>query len=69
MKKSERIELVMLTVKTIRDSIQKYEEVERTLQAPPSVGYGISSADSRASIARRCRQAREELQKIINDLG
>lgn len=68
MKKSDRIDLVLLTVKTIRDSISKYEEAEEKNQYRPVVGYDIASADSKASIVRRCRQAREELQRIINDL-
>ena len=68
MKKSERIDHVLLTVKTIRDSIQKYEEAEEKLQFPPAVGYHITRADGKTSIIRRCRQAREELQRIINEL-
>ncbi|MBR5193106.1 MAG: hypothetical protein IKW37_01610 [Bacteroidaceae bacterium] len=68
MKKSERIDLVLLTVKTIRDSLNKYEEAEEKLKYKPCAGYDIASADSKASIVRRCRQAREELQRIINEL-
>lgn len=68
MKKSDRIELVLLTVKTISDSISKYEEAEEKHQYRPVVGYNIASADGKTSIIRRCRQAREELQRIINDL-
>ena len=68
MKKSDRIDLVLLTVKTIRDSLSKYEEAEEKLKRKPCAGYDIASADSKMSIIRRCRQAREELQKIINEL-
>lgn len=68
MKKSERIDLVLLTVKTIRDSISKYEEAEEKHKYRPVAGYDLASADSKASIVRRCRQAREELQKIIKEL-
>lgn len=69
MKKSERIDMVLLTVKTIRDSIEKYEEAEnKNVGVPPQTGYRISSADSKYSIIRRCKLAREELNQIIKQL-
>lgn len=66
MKKTDRIDLVLLTVKTIRDSIGKYEEAEKKTKYPIP-GCDICSADSKASIIRRCRHAREELLRIINE--
>ena len=67
MDKSKRIELVSSVVTSLSDSISRYEaaEAEGNVVSP---GYNIGIEDSRSSIIRRCRVAREELMNIIRSL-
>ena len=67
MSKSDSIELVLLTVKSLKSSIHNYE-LAQDITKQPMVGCHIGKEDSKASIIRRCRQAREELLKIMNEL-
>ncbi len=67
MDKSKRIELVSSVVSSLSDSISRYEAAEAGgKMATP--GYNIGIEDSRSSIIRRCRVAREELMNIIRSL-
>ena len=67
MKKSERIDLVSLTINSLKDSIAKHEEIEAKGDIPIP-GYNIERNESKSSIIRRCRLAREELNNLIKDM-
>lgn len=67
MKKSERVEVIRLTINSIKDSIAHHEDIEAQ-GGIPNPGYNIPRDDSKTSIIRRCRLAREELQRLIKEL-
>lgn len=59
----QRINLVSGLTASIEESLKSYTAVER-----PCPGYNIKPEDSKTSIARRCRAARQELLRIIRDV-
>lgn len=66
--KSERVELIRLTIDSLKDSIAHREDIEAQ-GGIPNPGYNIDLNDSKTSIIRRCRLAREELNNLIRELG
>lgn len=67
MDNKQRIDLVGSVVSSLSDSIGKYEDSKKE-HGYARPGYNIGIENSRSSIVRRCRVAREELLNIMKDL-
>ncbi len=68
MDKTARAALVGSVVQSVSESLKRYEDAEKENGYGPIPGNNIGVEDSKGSIIRRCRLAREELMNIIKDL-
>mgnify|MGYP004463089411 FL=1 len=66
MKRTERIETVEGLIKSIKDSLEKWDAVEECEKI--MTGCNVKRTDSRNSIINRCMIARSELLNIMDDL-
>lgn len=60
---TKKMDMVLSLLDGVRDSLSYYESKEN-----PMAGYNISMQDSKESITRRIKVAREELLKISKNL-
>lgn len=61
MEKSERLRMVETMVKSLGESLARYEDCQRSGTRYPYGGYGVTREDSKESMLRRITCIREQL--------
>ena len=61
MEKSERLHMVETMVKSLGESLARYEDCQKSGTRCPYPGYGVTREDSKESMLRRILCIREQL--------
>ena len=61
MEKSERLRMIETLMKSLGESLARYEECQKSGDCHPYAGYGITREDSKESMLRRITCIREQL--------
>ena len=61
MEKSERLRMVETMVKSLGESLSRYEDCQKSGTRYPYAGYGVTREDSKESMLRRITCIREQL--------
>lgn len=61
MEKSERLRMVETMVKSLGESLARYEDCQKSGTRYPYAGYGVTREDSKESMLRRITCIREQL--------
>lgn len=61
MEKSERLRMVETMVKSLGESLARYEDCQKSGTRYPYDGYGVTREDSKESMLRRITCIREQL--------